>query len=75
MGSLVTKTILDFLNHGIILPKFNETHVVLVPKTKSPKRVTEYRPISLCNVIYKLAFKTLANRLKKKYSPLLLVIL
>ena len=69
MGSLVTKTVSDFLNHGMILPKFNETHIVLVPKTKSPKRVTEYRPINLCNVIYKLASKTLANRLKKN-TPL-----
>ena len=65
VGSLVFKTVLDFLNHGITPPKFNETHIVLVPKTKSPKNVTEYRPISLCNVIYKLASKTLANRLKK----------
>ena len=65
VGSLVSKTVLDFLNHGITPPKFNETHIVLVPKTKSPKNVTEYRPISLCNVIYKLASKTLANRLKK----------
>ena len=65
MGSLVSKTVLDFLNHGITPPKFNETHIVLVPKTKSPKNVTKYRPISLCNVIYKLASKTLANRLKK----------
>ena len=65
VGSLVSKTVLDFLNHGITPPKFNETHIVLVPKTKSPKNVTEYRHISLCNVIYKLASKTLANRLKK----------
>lgn len=36
MGSLVTKTVLDFLNYGITPPKFNETHIVLVPKTKSP---------------------------------------
>ena len=56
---------LDFLNNGVIPPKFNETHIVLVPKNNNPKRVTEYRPISLCNVIYKIGSKTLANRLKK----------
>lgn len=65
VGGVVTKTVLDFLNLGITPPKFNETHIVLVPKTNSPKRVTEYRPTSVCNVIYKLASKTLANRLKK----------
>ena len=65
VGGLVTKIVLDFLNLGTTPPKFNETHIVLIPKIKSPKRVTEFRPISLCNVIYKLASKTLANRLKK----------
>ena len=73
VGGVVTKTVLDFLNLGITSPKFNETYIVLVPKTNSPKRVTEFRPISLCNVIYKLASKTLANRFKKS-SPLLSVI-
>ena len=32
VGNVVTKTVLDFLNPGIIPPKFNETHIVLVPK-------------------------------------------
>lgn len=53
VGNLVTKTVLDFLNFGITPPKFNETHIVLVPKINQPKKVTEFRPISLCNVIYK----------------------
>jgi len=57
--------VLDFLNLGIILPKFNETHNVLVPKIKDPKKIIEFRPINLCNVMYKLASNTLANRLKK----------
>ena len=60
----VTKTVLDFLNLGIIPPNFNETHIVLIPKTKNPTKVTQYRSISLCNVISKLTSKVIANRLK-----------
>ena len=65
IGNVVTKTVLDFLNSGIIPPNFNEAHTVLVPKIEEPKRVTDYHPISLCNVVYKLASKAIANRLKK----------
>lgn len=62
--SIVIQTVLDFLNYGAAPPKFHETHIVLVPKTKNLERVTDYRPISLCNVTYKLASKAVANRLK-----------
>ena len=64
-GAKVTKIVLDFLNHGIIPPNFNITHIVLIPKIKDLKRVTDYRPISLRNVVYKLASKAIANKLKK----------
>ena len=62
---VVCKTVLDFLNHGISPPNFNQTHVVLVPKVKEPKHVTDFRPISLCKVIYKIASKAIANRFKR----------
>ena len=41
-GRVVCKMVLDFLNHGISPPNFNQTHVVLVPKVKKPKYVTDF---------------------------------
>ncbi|KAK9990735.1 hypothetical protein SO802_025720 [Lithocarpus litseifolius] len=65
IGEVVTKTILDFLNNGLSPPNFNETHIVLIPKINEPKRLSEYRPISLCNVVFRITSKVIANRLKK----------
>ena len=62
--SIVIHTALGFLNLGISPSKFHDTHIVLIPKTKNSKKVTDYRPISLCNVAYKIASKVVANRMK-----------
>jgi hypothetical protein len=64
VGSDVTKAVLSCLNSGSILKSINHTFITLIPKIKNPERVTEFQPISLCNVIYKLISKVLANRLK-----------
>ena len=55
---------LHVLNGGEIPTGWNETTIILIPKVKDLKRVSEFRPISLCNVIYKLISEALANRLK-----------
>ncbi|KAK9995712.1 hypothetical protein SO802_020398 [Lithocarpus litseifolius] len=64
-GEVVTKTILDFLNLRIVPPNFNDTHIVLIPKIQEPKKITDFRPICLCNIVYKIASKAIVNRLKK----------
>ena len=43
----------------------NHTNIVLIPKIKSPERMSNIRLTSLYNVIYKIISKVLANKLKQ----------
>ncbi|GKA08800.1 RNA-directed DNA polymerase, eukaryota, reverse transcriptase zinc-binding domain protein, partial [Tanacetum coccineum] len=54
----------EFFTSEKLLGEFNTTIISLVPKTKSPARVTDYRPISYCNVVYKEISKVITNRIK-----------
>eukprot|EP00253_Pinus_taeda_P020218 PITA_20218 len=47
-----------------ILPSLNSTFLALIPKGAESNTPDKYRPIALCNIIYKLISKVLANRLK-----------
>ena len=64
VGDDVIATVLNFLNSGNMVPEINYTYIVLISKTKLPVRMLDFKPISLCNVIYKIISKVLANRLK-----------
>lgn len=47
-----------------LLKQVNATAIVLVPKVQHSSRISEYRPISCCNLLYKCIANILANRLK-----------
>ena len=44
----------NIFTQGIIPGYLNETLITLIPKCKNPKTISQYRPISLCNSIYKV---------------------
>ena len=56
----ITNTILTFLNSSSLPSLLNHTFVTLIPKVKNLERVTEFRPISLCNVLYEI-FESLSK--------------
>lgn len=64
VGPSVTSAALSFLNYGRLLKEINYTHIALIPKVPSPQSPGDFRPINLCNVIYKIISKSLANRVK-----------
>jgi len=64
VGKDVLEVVLTALNLGTISKSINSTFLALIPKIKDPKKVSDFRPISLCNVVYKLIAKVLVNRLK-----------
>ena len=65
VGPNVIGCVLNILRTGVIPNGLNDTFICLIPKVNCPQKMTEFRPISLCNVVYKLVSKVLANRLKK----------
>lgn len=64
MNKGVLTTCLNILNEGDNIAPLYHTYIALIPKVKKPRQVTEFRPISLYNVIYRIITKTIANRCK-----------
>ena len=64
IGKDVAEFVLQVLNSRIHPGLINQTFIALIPKIKTPTSPKEFRPISLCNVIFKIVSKVVVNRLK-----------
>jgi hypothetical protein len=60
----ICSAVRGFMEGGQMPKIVNNTTLVLIPKVKQPQDLTQYRPIALCNVLYKIVSKVLALRLR-----------
>lgn len=61
----VVATCLHILNEEGIITPLNYIYIALILKIMKLRNVTDFRLISLCNVIYRIVTKAIANRLKR----------
>ena len=64
VGEDVCLAVKDFFTHSKLLKQVNHTILSLIPKVPNPEKITDFRPISCCNVIYKCISKIIANRIR-----------
>jgi hypothetical protein len=60
----VLSSIWDFFRKHHLLKEQNHTFIALIPKQLGASSVHQFRLISMCNIIYKIISKILANRFK-----------
>ncbi|KAL0294090.1 UNVERIFIED_CONTAM: hypothetical protein Sradi_6903600 [Sesamum radiatum] len=63
-GEDVCRAVMEFFNNGSLLKQLNTTLITLIPKVQLPTKVGDFRPISCCNVVYKLITKIMVKRMQ-----------
>jgi exonuclease III len=71
VGGNVIDTVQDFFKHDRLSQELNSTFIVLIPKVPNPTSTSHYRPISLCNVVYKAISKILVAKLRPLLDKLI----
>ena len=67
----VTRVVQAFFHSSSLFKSLNHSYIVLIPKKPFLNEVSHFRPISLCNVIYKVISKVMVNRLKPVMDSLI----
>lgn len=64
VGPELIDAVSEFFKSGQMLKQWNATTIMLIPKITNASSTSDFRPISLCNTVYKVISKLLAGRLK-----------
>lgn len=64
VGRDVYNAVLDILHSDDSFSFINSTFIALISKKDNSKRVSDFRPINLCNFLYNLVSKVICNKLK-----------
>ncbi|BFG30755.1 hypothetical protein CerSpe_170290 [Prunus speciosa] len=64
VGDDVVHAVTEYFRCPGAVSRINSTSVALIPKVREVRNMSHIRPISLCNAIYRIGAKVLANRLK-----------
>ncbi|GJR62664.1 probable L-cysteine desulfhydrase, chloroplastic [Tanacetum coccineum] len=66
VGKDVCNAIREFFATGKLLKEVNAIMISLIPKMNTPNKVSDFKPIACCNVLYKCISKILTNRIKSR---------
>ena len=64
MGNSVLEEVGKIFSQRKISEFLNRTHITLIPKIQGPESLGNYRPISLCNIVYKVVTKIIVSRVR-----------
>jgi hypothetical protein len=59
----IVSAVRSFFKTGIMPEGINNSTIVPIPKTKNPSKLKDFKPISLCNILYKIIAQCIINRL------------